>query len=496
MLVLNNIKNKFITKFSSLVNISVKILLVFCLLFSVGAGSYASENKPKSQNSKSQQLKAKDNKAPKKNANQKNAKQNQVKKTNAKKNSSKNSSVNKKSANNSDKKPTPKSKNKSRVKAPPVVPLADAPTEDDSPKTTGEFSVTSRQAFLLDYTTNTILYSKNGTQIIPPASLTKVLTAYVVFDYLHNKKLLPSTKLCTSKYASNRGGTSMNLKAGDCTELQYLMYGLLTMSGNDAAATIAEAIGGSEAGFSNIMNQYAKKLGMNSSHFANPSGLPNPDHRSTARDLVILAKRSIDDFPQYYQYFGRKVFEYNGIIQPNRNKLINEGLGVDGLKTGFTNKSGYGILVSAERNGRRIVGVVHGNNTAKQRLNEARRLVNYAYEDFEIVKLFEKNTIIDKMRVWGGDVDYVNLYSPVPIQFVVRKSTKQTAKYRSEIMFKEPWKAPLQAGTHAANLAIYENNKLRVTFPLYTAAEVKIGTFAENIVDKIKLITGEEKPKK
>jgi D-alanyl-D-alanine carboxypeptidase (penicillin-binding protein 5/6) len=463
MLVLNNKLNNFCTnnfniKISNIINFSIKFLLIFCLLFSAGAESLAENKKNRTQQQKIIKKPAK--KAP--------TKKTKTKKVAAKKNT--------------------KAK-KRTVSAPPVVPQADAPTEDDQPKTSGEFTVSSRQAFLLDYTTNTVLYSKNGNQIIPPASLTKVLTAYIIFDYLHNKKLSLSDKLCTSRFASNRGGTSMNLKEGDCTEVQYLMYGLLTMSGNDAAATIAEAIGGSEAGFADIMNQYAQKLGMTSSHFANPSGLPNPDHRSTARDLTVLAKKAIDDFPQYYQFFGRKVFEYNGIIQPNRNKLINEGLGVDGLKTGFTVKSGYGIIVSAERSGRRIIGVVHGNNTAKQRLEEARRLVAHAYNEFEIVKLFEKNTVIDKMRVWGGDVDYVNLYSPVPIQFVIRTSTKQHAKYRSEIMFKEPWKAPLQAGTHAANLAIYENNKLRVTFPLYTVSNVNQGTFVETLVDKIKLIT-------
>lgn len=372
------------------------------------------------------------------------------------------------------------------------IPEADQPSQNNTPTYTGEFESGARQAFLLDYTTNTVLYSKNGIQIAGPASMTKVMTAYVVFNYLKENKIKLTDKLCTSKYAAARGGTSMNLNAGDCTELNYLMYGLLTMSGNDAAETIAEGIGGSEGGFIALMNHYAKKIGMESTTFANPSGLPNPEHKSTAKDLTILAKRALDDFPQYYYFFGRKVFEYNGVVQPNRNKLINENLGVDGFKTGFTVSSGYGMIVSAERGGRRIVGVVNGNPTAKRRLEEARRLVNYAFDEFEIVKLFDKNTVIDKMRIWGGDAEYVNLYSPVPIQFVVRKSTKNTAKYRSEIMFKEPWKAPLQAGTHVANLGIYENNKLRVTFPLYTANDVNQGTFVESLVDKIQLITNDK----
>ena len=257
------------------------------------------------------------------------------------------------------------------------------------------------EAIVYDYNSQEILFEKNADIKTYPASMTKILTTYIVFDRIKNTNLSLSDKCSVSPKAYRMGGSRMFLEVSSKVTINDLLKGIIVQSGNDASVTIAECLSGTEEDFALIMNEYAKKIGMKNTNFSNSSGWPDKKHYSTVKDLLLLSNKLILDFPKYYQYFKEKKFKYNNINQPNRNKLLVHVEGTDGLKTGYTKDSGYGIASSVIRDERRISVVINGSKTSRERLNESEKLLeeistNYIPPEKPIFKL-PGSSVRDKM---------------------------------------------------------------------------------------------------
>src|SRR5579863_5929696 len=272
---------------------------------------------------------------------------------------------------------------------------ADVPTIDTAAQT----------GIVIDFNTGAVLFDKNADQRIQPASLSKMMTAYVVYSNLKSGRLklddtLPVSQKAWAKHKSDE--SNMFVPLGAQVKVEDLIRGMIIQSGNDACVVLAEGLAGSEQAFVDQMNETAQKLGLNGSHFANVDGLPDKNEYVTARDLAKLARAIIQDFPEYYHYDSEKDFTYNGIKQGNRNPLLYKDLGVDGMKTGHTSEAGYGITVTAIRNGRRVVEVLSGMSSMKERSQESEKLLEWAYREWADYKLVKAGDPIDDAPVWLG----------------------------------------------------------------------------------------------
>ncbi|MEC8725219.1 MAG: D-alanyl-D-alanine carboxypeptidase family protein, partial [Pseudomonadota bacterium] len=242
-------------------------------------------------------------------------------------------------------------------------------------------------AYILDLSTDTVLLSKQASIPMPPASMSKLMTVYMVFDRLKRGSLSLDDEFPVSRKAWKKGGSKMFVKVGDKVSVADLLRGIIVQSGNDACIVVAEAIGGSEDTFAEMMTEKGKEIGLKDSIFTNATGWPDPRHRMSARDLAILAKRLINEFPELYKMFNEKTFTYNNIKQGNRNPLLYRNIGADGLKTGHTVAAGYGLASSAQRGDRRIVVVVNGLKSVRQRSKESFRLMEWAFKAFKPVSV-------------------------------------------------------------------------------------------------------------
>lgn len=272
----------------------------------------------------------------------------------------------------------------------------------------------ARQALLIDMQTGAVMFEKNADEPMGPASMTKIMTVYMLFDRLKKGELRLNDTLTISENAWSKGGaasqgSTMFLKVGDRVRVEDLLHGIIVQSGNDASIAVAEGLAGSETAFAEEMNRKAREIGMRNSHFRNASGLPEPDHLTTARDLALLARHTIEDFPEYYNFYSEREFFYNSIRQGNRNPLLYKAGGADGLKTGHTKTSGYGLTASAIRGGRRLILVINGLASMQERSDEAQRLLDYGFHEFENVPLFKAGEEVAKAEVWYGEAREVPL---------------------------------------------------------------------------------------
>ena len=300
------------------------------------------------------------------------------------------------------------------------------------------------QAIVVDFNTQEVLFEKNADELMPPASMTKIMTVYAAFDRI-NKTELSIDDLCTiSPRAYKMGGSRTFLEIDDQVSINDLLKGIIIQSGNDASVALAECLAGTESDFASLMNVYAKKLGMKNTNFINSSGWPESDHFSTVRDLSILSNAIIRDFADLYEYFKLKEFTYNDIRQPNRNKLLSKVMGTDGLKTGYTKKSGWGISGSAKRDNRRITVVINGTNSSRSRLNESSNLLNWAFTQTTQQLLIEKNQFIKTVDVWLGNKPTINLLSEKNIVSII--SFDQMQLIESSITYRKPINAPIKKG--------------------------------------------------
>ena len=296
--------------------------------------------------------------------------------------------------------------------------------------------------YFMEPETGTVILEKNADKQIGPASLTKVMTAYLLFEALETTDLTLESELKISKKAWKKGGSKMFLEVGKTVQVEDLIKGILVSSGNDACIVAAEYLAGTEDAFAEMMNEKALELKMFNTTFKNSSGWPDPEQVSTAKDMSILARSILKDFPKYYDYFSITRFSYNDISQPNRNGLIRRGVGVDGLKTGHIDESGYHLLSSAKRQNVRLISTVMGTKSMKAREDETLTGLSYAFRTHSMLDVLSKNTIIEnKAPVWLGKKDTVSLKAGEDLTFYLANKDKK--KITSEIIYKAPFKAPI-----------------------------------------------------
>ncbi|MGM0422445.1 MAG: D-alanyl-D-alanine carboxypeptidase family protein [Pseudomonadota bacterium] len=333
-----------------------------------------------------------------------------------------------------------------------------------------EISTPASHAILLDTETGAILMDKNAEQRMPTSSMSKVMTMYAVFDALKAGRIGMDDTLQVSEKAWRKGGSKMFVEVGAEVKVSDLVQGVVVQSGNDATIVLAEGLAGSEDVFAESITRMAKDLGMTNSNFTNASGWPDPDHYSTPRDLAVLAYRMITDFPDYYDYFSKKEFTYNEITQPNRNPLLYRNMGVDGIKTGHTEAGGYGLMASAERDGHRLVLVVNGLGGEKERATESARLLEWGFNSFDNMTLFEAGETVAEAEVVFGQTETVSLVIKEDVIASIYKPKRDDLKVTVE--YNEPLQAPVLKDTKIGEVKIEAPGMAEESYDLYAQHDV------------------------
>ena len=326
----------------------------------------------------------------------------------------------------------------------------------------------ANSAIVLDVNSDTILFEKNADEQQGPASMSKLMLVYIVFERLQNRTLTTDQEFLVSKKAWKFGGSKMFVNIGDKVTVDHLLKGIIVQSGNDACIVLAEGLSGSEENMVDEMNERKDELGLSNSNFTNVTGWPNTDHYMSARDIVQIAKLIIINFPEYYHLFAMKEFTYNDIKQYNRNRLIDENY--DGLKTGRTTQTGFGIVTSAKRGDRRIVSVVNGLSSDQQRIKETRKLIEWAFIDFKKVNLYTEEQTIIETKVWLGNKSYVSLSTSKDIKITIPK--RNINKLQVKAIYKSPIPAPIKKGDQLGELVISTGNN-ETSYPLVAGNDVK-----------------------
>ena len=329
-------------------------------------------------------------------------------------------------------------------------------------------------AVILDSNSNIILFEKNSDVKQGPASMSKLMLTYIVFERLQNNTLSLDQEFLVSKKAWKYGGSKMFVNAGDMVSVNDLLKGIIIQSGNDACIVLAEGLSGSEENMVEEMNDKSIEIGLTGSNFTNVTGWPHQDHYMTLRDIAHLSKLIIDKFPEYYYLFSVNEFTYNDIRQFNRNKLISTD-GYDGLKTGRTTQSGFGIAASSKRNNRRIISVVNGLNTDKERINETKKLVNWAFREFITLDLYKAGDTIQSAKVWLGKEPFVPLVLNDDLVITIKK--KNIDKYKIKLVYETPIISPIKKGDKIAKLHLIEGDNTK-TKDIYAGKNIdKISRF-------------------
>lgn len=342
---------------------------------------------------------------------------------------------------------------------------------------------------LMDASTGQLLVNHNGDQRLPPASLTKMMTAYIVEQEIDGGSISDSDMVSISENAWRTGGSRMFIQEGTQVSVENLLRGVVVQSGNDASVALSEYVAGSESAFADLMNQQAQRMGMQNSHFMNPTGLPHDDHYSSAHDLSILARHIITDFPDHYQVYSEKYFTYNDIRQPNRNRLLWRDPDVDGLKTGHTEAAGFCLVASAKKQDTRLIAVVMGTNSDEARAAETQRLLNYGFRFFQTRKLYDAGSVLNEARVWGGDKDTVRLGVQNEVSMTVPRGSADNLTARLNLP--ETLHAPIKAGQQMGTLEIKSGDEVLGQEPLVALEDVEEGSIFKRVWDSIVLfVTG------
>ena len=334
----------------------------------------------------------------------------------------------------------------------------------------------AREAVLVDAQSGRVLFEKNADELMPPSSMTKVMTLYLVFERLADGRLSKDDTLPVSERAWRRGGSKMFVEVGDRVSIENLLRGIIIQSGNDACIVVAEGLSGTEDAFAREMTKRGREIGLTSSTFKNSTGWPDPEHRMTARDLNLLALRTILDFPQYYHYFAETDFTWSDITQSNRNPLLYKNMGADGLKTGHTQEAGYGLTASAIRDGRRLVLVVNGLPSERARSEESERLLEWGFREFSNYELFSAGQEVDRAEVWLGAEETVPLTLSETV--LATLSQREHEEMTVSVLYDAPIPAPIAEGQELAVLRITAPGMEPMEYPLYAATNVeKVGPF-------------------
>ncbi len=341
-------------------------------------------------------------------------------------------------------------------------------------------------ALLMDADTGSVLFEKNADGLMAPASTTKILTAEITFREIKEGRLKLDDTFLVSENAwrsggAKSGGSTMFLVVNSRVSIADLIQGLVVQSGNDAAITLAEGISGSEASFAALMNRRAREIGMTKSIFANPWGRGDPNQKVTPRDMALLANYVIRTYPDLYRYFGEREFTWNKVRQLNRNPLLTMNIGADGLKTGDIEESGYGLVGSAVQNGQRLIVVVNGLRTARDRQNEAFKLITWGFRAFEPRELYAADEVVGAARVYGGSSTEVPLVAGKPVRLLVSRGAGE--KLSGKITYTGPLSAPLAKGAQVAALKIFRDGTEILSLPLQAAEDVSVGSLPRRALD-------------
>jgi D-alanyl-D-alanine carboxypeptidase (penicillin-binding protein 5/6) len=331
-------------------------------------------------------------------------------------------------------------------------------------------------AMMIEFDTGMVLLEKAADARTYPASMTKLMTAYLVFERLKNGTLSLDDTFLVSEKAWRKGGSKMWVEVGERARVEDLLRGIIVQSGNDATITVAEGLAGSEEAFARRMTEKARELGMMNTQFRNSSGWPDEEHYSTARDLAILATAIIRDFPEYYHFYSETEFTYADITQQNRNPLLYRNIGADGLKTGHTEASGYGLTSSAIRDGLRLVLVVNGLESQRARAQESERLLDWGFREFSRLRLFEAGETVGEAPVWLGTESQVPLIIEQPLDIVMRRTERDDLKV--VLRTEEPIAAPITPGTVLGEVVVTAPGMDTVRVPVVAGEPVeRLGSF-------------------
>ncbi|XSG82373.1 MAG: D-alanyl-D-alanine carboxypeptidase family protein [Methyloligella sp. ZOD6] len=352
-----------------------------------------------------------------------------------------------------------------------------------------EFATDAKYAILVEADTGIVLFEKNADTQMKPASMSKLMTLAVVFRELKAGRIKLDQEFTVSEHAWRTGGAPSGTSAmfapiHSKVTVDQLIQGITVQSGNDACLILAEGIAGSEEAFVKMMNDYAKEIGLTHSHFENTTGLPADGHVMTARDIATLAEYLRTEYPEYYHYFGQPTFEFTRYTFRNRNPLLDEGLGVDGLKTGYTEDAGYGLVASADHKGRRVNVVVSGLSSKNDREEEARKIIQWAYKHFKRYRLFNAGEKVSRALVWGGEKHYVPLVGKGDIDVLLPIS--DDPQVTATIAYQGPVKAPVKKGDHLGYLRV-EGVELKTKneIPLYAGEDIAPSSFAWQGLDSL-----------
>ena len=349
-------------------------------------------------------------------------------------------------------------------------------------------ALAAKSYLLYDYTSNQILVDQDADVRMEPASLTKLMTAYLVFDALKHDTLAPEQRLSVPVAAvRNASGESrMLLKAGQTVTVNELLRGLIVQSGNDAAITLALNIAGSEAGFVDLMNREAKRLGMLNTHFTNPVGMPDAQHYSSASDLALLAAAIMRDYPQHYALFGLHNYTFNNVTQANRNRLLWIDPYADGMKTGHTETAGYCLVGSAKRDNRRLISVLLGVTSDSLRATESQKLLNFGFQYFDTVRLYEKDQPVTKVRIWKGTKSHIKVGFRQDLFLTIPKG--KLAQLKATLETRQPILAPVSGGQQLGVLKLTLAGKPYMEFPLTTLEGAPLANVFSRGWDSIRLL--------
>ncbi len=352
-----------------------------------------------------------------------------------------------------------------------------------------EFDTKAKFAVLMDYESGTVIFQKDADGRLEPASMTKLMTLAVVFNEVRAGRVSLDDEFFVSENAwrtggAASGGSTMFAELNSKIRVEDLVRSVIIQSGNDAAIVLAEGIAGSEGTFALMMNELAGNLGLDGSNFTNSTGLPDPNEYSTARDLAELGRYLIREFPEYYHYFSEPEMEWNGIKQANRNSLVEMGIGVDGLKTGHTQAAGYGSVTSTDQGDRRLIAVVHGLTSMRERTEEARKLLTWGARAFERFTPYAEGQVVAYADVYGGASPNVGLVGKGEIALYLPRGSRQCLS--ATVDYTAPLLPPVNQGDKIAELRVYCNDQLVQTAPLYAAESVGQGDLVRRATDALK----------
>jgi len=352
-----------------------------------------------------------------------------------------------------------------------------------------QFDTKAKFAILMDEQSGTVIFQKDADLPMEPASMAKLMTIAVVFNEVRDGRVHMSDEFFVSEHAwrtggARSGGSTMFAELNSKISVENLVRSVIIQSGNDAAIVLAEGIAGSESSFAAMMNELGEEIGLDGSHFTNPTGLPDPDMYVTARDLADLGRYLIREFPEYYHYFSEPEMEWNGIKQPNRNSLVELGIGVDGLKTGHTEAAGYGSVISTNEGGRRLVAVLHGLTSMAQRTEEGRKLITWGARAFERVAAYADGAVVAYANVYGGTSPSVGLVGEGEVALYLPRGSRKCLS--ASVVYTGPLMPPVTQGDKIAELRVFCDDQLVQVAPLYAAESVGQGDIVRKATDALK----------